>query len=126
MSRIADLARRIAASNKSVTLVFFLSYDLTNARNEYTEINKTLEDAGYSRDSNLGEDSLPRNFFAGKKKVSYNSEQKELKDVIQEQTEDFKEEVSSIINKLAPKKLTKLCVLVSLNSHTGIKIVDNS
>ncbi|ELH8606634.1 hypothetical protein [Enterobacter asburiae] len=106
----------------NLRLVYIVSYDLNNAQNEYSEINKSLEKAGYSRDSNLGEKTIPKNLFAGEKDKLISPNLKES-DFIKSESLKFKNEVIEIINKEAPDKLDKLFVSVSKKDVTTIRLV---
>lgn len=106
----------------NLRLVYIISYDLNNAQNEYSEINKSLEKAGYSRDSSLGEKTIPKNLFAGEKDKLISPNLKES-DFIKSESLKFKNEVIEIINKEAPDKLDKLFVSVSKKDVTTIRLV---
>jgi len=110
------------AKKERVVLIYVLSFDLKDASSEYAKITKALGDLGYSRDSNLGEDSLPRNFYAGQKQVSYDPDDISLVDKIQQETIEFEEVVKKIMGAEAPGKLNKYFVSVSLKTNTGLRI----
>lgn len=110
------------AKKENVTLVYLLSFDLKDASSEYAKITNALAKLGYSRDSSSGEDSLPRNFYAGQKLVSYNSEEISLSDKIQQETEEFERVVLKIMEAEAPGKLNKYFLSVSRKNLTGLRI----
>ncbi|ENZ4282410.1 TPA: hypothetical protein MYP81_000119 [Citrobacter farmeri] len=103
-------------------LVYIVSYDLNGAQNEYAAINKSLEDAGYSRNSSAGEKTIPKNIFAGEKDCSYNSNDMNEKDFINSESLKFRDEVHAILDKEAPGKFDKIFVSVSNKDATSIRL----
>lgn len=110
------------AKKQKVTFVYLLSFDLKDASSEYAKITNALAKLGYSRDSSAGEDTLPRNFYAGQKQVSYDPEEISLSDKIQQETEEFESDVLKVMGTEAQGKLDKYFLSVSPKKLTGIKI----
>jgi hypothetical protein len=106
----------------SVKLVYFISYDLKDASNEYARIIAALKDLGYTRDTSVGEDTLPKNFYAGQKTISYNREEDSLEGVIEKQLNKFEKEVIGIMDTEAKGKLNKLFVSVSQKKATALRV----
>lgn len=110
-------------NTEELELIYIVSFDLKGASNEYGPINSDLDNAGYSRDSNIGESTIPRNLFAGKKKVEYDSRYKNLEGVLNEESISFQREVVSILEKHAPGKFDKVFLSVSPKDQTVIRLI---
>lgn len=124
LSKLAVKARerlegRTEDTDKTVRLVFTISYDLKDASSEYAQIIRAFEKLGYTRDSSAGEDTLPKNFYAGEKKISYDSNEISLKETIQKEAIDFKKNIQDVMDKEANGKLSKLFMSVSLKEATA-------
>ncbi|HED5644221.1 TPA: hypothetical protein R5E59_002409 [Enterobacter cloacae] len=103
-----------------INLVYIVSYDLTNAANEYAKINAILEDAGYSRDTSLGVDTIPENVFAGEKLQSHRPGEEAT--LLNKESSRFLAEVIEIIDKEAPGKRKRLFVSVSKKDATSYRL----
>lgn len=124
VSRNSLLNRILANTEKlKATLVYTVTFDLKGAEgSEYAKITQALENLGYTRDSDLGEKSLPKNFYAGQKEVLYSEEQDSLEEKIKSEKNDFYHAVTDAVNKEAPGKLDAIFVLVSDRKRTEIGI----
>jgi len=118
---LKEILERVASS-ETVRLVYVVSYDLTGATNEYAAINKALDAAGYSRDSNLGTNTIPKNLFAGEKTHNYYSDQDSEVEFIKNESTRFRDEVSLILENEAPGKFDKIFVMVSKKESTAIRL----
>lgn len=110
------------AKKQKIILVYLLSFDLKDASSEYAKVTNALAKLGYSRDSSAGEDTLPRNFYAGQKQVSFDPDDISLSDKIQQETDEFERDVLKIMGVEAQGKLNKYFLSVSRKKFTGIKI----
>lgn len=106
-----------------VELIYIVSFDLKGASSEYGPINADLDRAGYSRDTNIGESTIPRNLFAGRRKVEYHSGKKDQGKILEEESISFKKEVVGILEKHAPGKFDKVFLSVSPKDNTVIRII---
>lgn len=109
-------------AGKTASLVFTISYDLKNGESgEYAQIIKALGELGYTRDSSVGEDTLPKNFYAGEKAITYSPGGKpSLQEAIEKESLDFKKKVQNVMKEKANGKLNKLFMSVSLKDTTVI------
>lgn len=103
-----------------INLVYIVSYDLTGAENEYSKINAALERAGYSRDTNLGDKTMPQNVFAGEKLQKHKPGEEDA--LIKREAARFLSQASEIIDKEAPAKRTRLFVSVSKKDSTSLRL----
>lgn len=121
------LKRVLAELEKAeIIIVYLVSYDLTNASGEYARITRAFDDAGYTRDSNYGEDTLPRNFYAAQKTIKYDGSVEKPEDVIKRESTKFHALIKGIIEEHAQGKLTRLFTSVSEKDRTAIAITSNS
>ncbi len=121
-SLVEQARARIAKTNgKVVNLVFIISYDLKDGTpDEYAQIIKALGELGYSRNSSAGEDTLPKNFYAGEKAITYYPDgEPSLKEAIKEESLDFKKKVENVMDKEAKGKLSRLFMSASLKETTA-------
>ncbi|WCG83803.1 hypothetical protein [Pectobacterium sp. A5351] len=106
---------------KEATLIYYVTFDLTNTYDDksvYKKIEKAIEAEGYTRDTNIEEDALPYNFYAGQKKITFDARETTLTKAITKEKEAFKNVIISIIDSIAPGKRERLFLSVSDAAHT--------
>ncbi|MEQ9943638.1 hypothetical protein ABRP58_16530 [Pectobacterium aroidearum] len=108
------------------TLIYYVTYDLTNTYDDksvYKKIEDAIEAEGYTRDTNIKEDALPYNFYAGQKAIKFDDRETTLAEEIAKEKDMFKTVITNIINKIAPGKLERLFLSVSDLARTKYHIV---
>ncbi|QHP82389.1 hypothetical protein EO763_22260 [Pectobacterium odoriferum] len=106
---------------KEATLIYYVTFDLTNTYDDksvYKKIEKAIEAEGYTRDTNIEEDALPYNFYAGQKKITFDARETTLTKEITKEKKAFEKAITTIITDIAPRKLERLFLSVSDATHT--------
>ncbi|MBN3237676.1 hypothetical protein H5A33_06610 [Pectobacterium brasiliense] len=110
---------------QEMTLLYYVTFDLKNTfddKSVYKKIEKAIEAEGYTRDTNIEEDALPYNFYAGQKKITFDSSDTTLLKEIAKEKEAFKNVITSIIDSIAPGKRERLFLSVSDAAHTKFHV----
>ncbi|WP_338539504.1 hypothetical protein [Pectobacterium cacticida] len=114
-----------AFHKQEATLIYYVTFDLTGTADDksvYKQIEQAIEAEGYSRDTNIEEDALPYNFYAGQKRITFDDRYTDLEKEIDKAKDKFAEVITTIITSIAPGKLDRLFLSVSDAAHTKIHI----